>query len=738
MLGDYLIVARLGGGGMADVFLAHKMSHFGFVRRAVIKRVKRSRPGYKNLQRMLLDEARATAFFDHPNLVSIYDVGEDEQGVYVALEYVEGTDLRWVNSKLRARKEALPFELACYITAEVLRGLHHAHMARDGEGKSLEIVHRDVNPSNVLISHTGHVKLADFGVVHMRDRVQQQTEAGLVKGKYGYLAPEYIAGEQCSPVSDLYGAGIMLFELLSGRECFAGATTYEVMWKIVNRGVPYYRLEREGVPEDLARIVQKATSPVPERRYANSQEMANALETWLMRNSKHATAWVLSVFFQRHSLFSEREDLTPAPLASPHLENTDPTLDDTRARLGQEPSGDTAILEPGDDDIEISRNMELARNIEMTRELAKQAARVTAGETVSPHPSLPEPPPTEDVAPPIRLENELADAARSNEISGPDGLGSLTESSRPPLNPTPAKLIPPAKHGTPTPAKTSFPETADQLPTLPAISRTLTPPPTPDLVIEDPEDVAALRATIETSDAKPLSVAGLAPTADLPPDVPPSFGSAPWSGKLEEFSASDAIERLAESSASGMLEFRCGLIWKRLQLNRGAPIGITSNMGMELIGEHLVKGRLLSRRELDRALHNAERDGSTLTSKLLDLKLIEQDKLEEELGKNLSARISEVLEWRWGTFEFTPEPSEASPIKPKLDLKAVLKRASENRARDAAAAGEPEGRPEGQSESDQSRLKEAFQRARSIVESTGKGRVEQVGTSRTPPPSTKR
>ncbi|MCK6552133.1 protein kinase, partial [Myxococcota bacterium] len=323
VLGDYVVVARLGGGGMADVFLAHKMSRFGFVRRAVIKRVRRSRPGFKNLQRMLLDEAHATALFDHPNIVSLLDVGEDESGVYLALEYVDGTDLRWVNTKLRQRKEALPFELACYITIEVLRGLHHAHTIQGPDGRLLEIVHRDVNPANVLVSYSGHVKLADFGVVRMRDRVQNDTEAGLVKGKYAYLAPEYIAGESCTLLSDVYAAGIMLFELLSGRECFTGNTTYEVMWKIVNRGVPMYRLEREGVPEDLCRLVQRATNPVPERRFSSAQEMANALETWLMKNQRHATPWVLSVFFQRHQLFPSHEEkaaqnIVPAIARSVH------------------------------------------------------------------------------------------------------------------------------------------------------------------------------------------------------------------------------------------------------------------------------------------------------------------------------------------------------------------------------------------------------------------------------------
>ncbi|MEO1336424.1 MAG: serine/threonine-protein kinase, partial [Myxococcota bacterium] len=304
-VGDYQLVSRVGGGSMAELYIGRKVSQYGFVHRAVIKQVKRSRSDFRQLQGMLLDEARATACFDHPNLVKIYDVGEVENGLYLALEYVEGTDLRRVNQKLRSRKEALPFELACYIVSEVLRGVHHAHTAQGPDGQHLEIVHRDVNPSNVLVANSGHVKLADFGVVRMRERIQPKTEPGLLKGKYAYLAPEYIAGEACSVQTDVYAAGIMLFELLSGRECFTGSTAYEVMWKIVNKGVPMYRLQREGVPEDLQRLVARATSMVPERRYASAQDMANALEAWLMRSQKHATPWVLSVFFHRHDLFRQ-------------------------------------------------------------------------------------------------------------------------------------------------------------------------------------------------------------------------------------------------------------------------------------------------------------------------------------------------------------------------------------------------------------------------------------------------
>lgn len=796
VVGDYVIVSRLGGGGMADVFLAQKMSKFGYVRRAVIKRVKRSRPGYKNLQRMLLDEGRATACFDHPNLVSILDVGEDEQGAYIALEYIDGTDLRWVNAKLRTRKEALPFELACYICGEVLRGLHHAHNAKGPNGELLDIVHRDVNPANILISQTGHVKLADFGVVRMRDRVQQNTEAGLVKGKYGYLAPEYIAGEACNHLSDVYATGIMLFELLSGRECFSGTTTYEVMWKIVNRGVPLYRLEREGVPEDLGRIVQKATNPVPERRYSSGQDMANALETWLIRNQKHATPWVLSVFFQRHGLYPERSENTPLPLSG--LEEM---ADDQRALISEStpaPALPSFATRPPDEAWgAVHRNEELKKSLELSR----QMGGFEQEQTPSPDPNDP----ARMFEPTVRLQSELP-----TETTAPTPIAGTPVSiptpppipaARPPLSsqrtPMPGIPLPapdrasvrpdvpidlgprPARDTPPRMQAQSLPD-ASTLQTMPAISISdsgfssqATPVPqisasTPKKATSAPDALRAStppRINTPPTPLPPMSLplmpppmrapevmfeeaeeAPLAHDSELPPheqdtpvpNVAPNgpMGSVPWSGKLEELSAAEALDQLTRAGGSGSLEFRCGLIWKRVQLDSGAPIAITSNMGMELIGEHLVKARLISRRELDRALHAAERDGTPLTTKLLELDLIQKSSLEEELGKNLAARLSEVLEWRWGTFEFTPQPPEPAALRPKLDLRSVIEAAVEARARsleEEAAEGFADP-----TNSDQGKLKEAFKRARSIAQSTGKGRVDQLGNGPTPRPSTKR
>lgn len=757
IIGDYQVVARLGGGSMADLYLARKVTNFGFVRRAVIKQVKRSRADYKELQKMLLDEARATACFDHPNLVSLFDVGESDHGIYIALEYVEGTDLRRVNAKLRQRKEALPFELACFTAAEVLRGLHHAHTAVGADGRPLEIVHRDVNPSNVLIAQSGHVKLADFGVVRMRERIQQKTEPGMVKGKYAYLAPEYIAGETCSVQTDIYAAGIMLFELLSGRECFNGATAYEVMWKIVNKGVPMHRLEREGVPEDLARIVARATSMVPERRYATAQDMSNALEAWLMRSGRHATPWVLSVFFNRHGLFPKKleESHTPFPPRSVPAAQAKPTI---RPGAPPPPEARADSHVPGGTPVEF-----YVERQQIVEEMSRSSEARPVDPSLTPTPQfepMPMPMPASASSPPTESSPPRASLPSFKIPSGPTTPGlplrpspdfevpilapELTEA---PTDATPARAyaVPEPVVGPPLPLNLdeeplpSAPpmdlQSPDSMPTRPRIEDAITtrdalPPASMRGALTEGLDIDLSQpaATSPEPDGAARKVSKI--TQDLPelsdePKPAPVDPNAPLrAGKLEEVPATDVLARLCGDGESGIIEFRCGLIWKRVMLVKGTPTGITSNMGMELIGEHLVKARIISREALDKALTASERSGRPLTVMLLEHGALDRPTLEEELGKNLAARLNEALEWRWGTFDFTRQPMAAAEILPKLDLAALLERAKQSRAKyESSPSGEavPE---ESDEHSAQKKLKEALRVARSISRSSGKGRVD--------------
>ena len=758
-IGDYQIVGRLGGGSMADLYIANKVSSFGYVRRAVIKTVKRSRSDYKQLQALLLDEARATACFDHPNLIALFDVGESEHGLYLALEYVEGSDLRRVNAKLRQRKEALPFELACYVVSEVLRGVHHAHTATGPDGKPLEIIHRDVNPSNVLVAASGHVKLADFGVVRMRERIQPKTEPGLVKGKYAYLAPEYIAGEPCSVQTDIYAAGIMLFELLSGRECFSGNTAYEVMWKIVNKGVPMYRLIREGVPEDLQRIVQRATSMVPERRYHNAQDMANALEAWLMRSGRHATPWVLSVFFNRHSLFPDRTTETPPPAkmqrslpsqvakptmrpeaASEHKQIQEQMKTSSQARPvdgSLTPAPDVSFEFPGDFDVPIlSPDLaDATTDSSIPRPSDLQSSKRPSIQDHRAASQSDRPAPTVEMPAPV-LTQRPSNTPRSASRTPPPRLPPRSTSS-PNLDETPV----PKEEGASWSAANERTKrvTAEGLDTPAAIRRedfdapprADSRPDVSDLAVSPPPNTG--RGASSITDDSPRKLApGSADSGEHEPvlgakkkrakkraDVPAT--GILESGKLEDAPAATVLKRLVEERAEGIVEFRCGLIWKRVFIANGIPTGITSNMGMELIGEHLVKARKISRSALDRALAASERTGKSLTMMLLEQKSMDRETLEEELGKNLAARLQEVLEWRWGTFEYKSEPVTNTEILPKLDLDDLLRRAIEAQNAETSDPSDPADSGE---YNPQKKLKEALRVARSISKSTGKGRVE--------------
>lgn len=301
-LGGYALVARFPSSAAADVFLGYKVSSFGFMRRAVVKFVDARRPDYGLAQRGLVDEARAIASLDHPNVVSIYDHEVGAEGSHLAVEYVAGTDLRRVLGELGRRSERLPEALALFLTAEVLRGLVHVHEAADSEGARLGIIHRDVNPSNVLLGDDGRVKITDFGTVRMSGRAQPATLPGMVKGKVRYLAPEYISDQQCTHQVDVYGVGVMLYEMLSGRPSFAAGSNVDIMIDIVRTGLGYEALDRSGVSPDLSDLVRRATHRDPEHRFNDAARFLEAIEDYLDGAGLFSSPTRLAQHLSRHDL----------------------------------------------------------------------------------------------------------------------------------------------------------------------------------------------------------------------------------------------------------------------------------------------------------------------------------------------------------------------------------------------------------------------------------------------------
>lgn len=226
--GRYTLVERLATGGMAEVFKAKIVSAHGFEKLLVIKRILPHLAADKTFVAMFIDEAKLTAQLVHPKIVQVTDFGEVAGQYFIALEYVDGFDALALLRTSAQRQVRLPVPICLFIVQEVLDALDYAHNARDAEDKSMRLVHRDISPSNVFISRRGDVKLGDFGIAHAQER-ESKTQAGTLKGKYGYMSPEQVIGATLDGRSDLFAVGIVLAEMLMGRRLFTAPNDLDVL-----------------------------------------------------------------------------------------------------------------------------------------------------------------------------------------------------------------------------------------------------------------------------------------------------------------------------------------------------------------------------------------------------------------------------------------------------------------------------------------------------------------------------
>ncbi len=281
--GRYHLLDTIAVGGMAEVLLARSASLGGVSRTCVIKRIL---PQYsRDLQfvSMFIDEARITIALDHPNIVRLFDFGQHEGTYFMAMEYVDGTDLAaLMRAHLRAGR-ALPVEVAVFLAREVLAGLHHAHLLLDHDGRPLGIVHRDVSPQNVLISAAGEVKLTDFGIAAARNKLTQTT-SGTVLGKAAYMAPEQACGDKVDFRADLWSVGVVLYEALVGDRLFAAENPLATVQRVMGATVEAPSLRRPELPTALDDVVLRALHRKRDDRFGSAREMGDALTTFLAAN----------------------------------------------------------------------------------------------------------------------------------------------------------------------------------------------------------------------------------------------------------------------------------------------------------------------------------------------------------------------------------------------------------------------------------------------------------------------
>jgi serine/threonine protein kinase len=275
-LGRYCVLRPLAIGGMAEVYLACAAGVEGFEKRVVIKRVLPQFSVNADFVKMFLNEARLTSMLDHPNIVQVHDMGDHGGSYYLAMEYIRGQDVREILKRAQSTKTRMPLDCVASVAIRALAGLHYAHEAVDHEGNALNIIHRDVSLSNILVSYDGGVKLVDFGIAKAAAS-NVNTSTGTLKGKLAYMSPEQCRNESLDRRSDIFAMGIVLYEMATGSRLFAGASEYEIIQKIANTKIEPPNERCPELPDELCRIIMKALQHKREDRYSTALEVQNDL-----------------------------------------------------------------------------------------------------------------------------------------------------------------------------------------------------------------------------------------------------------------------------------------------------------------------------------------------------------------------------------------------------------------------------------------------------------------------------
>ncbi len=284
-IGRYRVIDRIAVGGMAEIYKATLTGDHGFEKLVAIKKILPHLAADRQFVEMFIDEARITAQLDHRHIVQVFELGTDADTPYIAMQFVEGLDVLALLRECARAQIRLPPELAAVIARDVLDALDYAHGARDSNGKALGIIHRDISPGNVLVSWRGDVKLTDFGIARAAER-RHKTEAGTLKGKYGYMSPEQVSGGDIDARSDLFSVGILLAEMVMARRLFTSTNDLDILLMVRDARLDRLHKYAAEFPPELRVIITKGLARRPQERWQDAAEFRDAIDDWLRRTSR--------------------------------------------------------------------------------------------------------------------------------------------------------------------------------------------------------------------------------------------------------------------------------------------------------------------------------------------------------------------------------------------------------------------------------------------------------------------
>lgn len=605
--GRYALLDKIGSGGMAEIYRAKAFGAAGFEKEFAIKLILPNLVDDVEFVDMFINEAKISVSLYHSNVVQVFDLGEINSQFYIAMEYVHGMDLLDVLARCAQLDMKIPLDLVLFITMEMLKGLDFAHRAKNAYGEDLNIIHRDVSPSNVLISYSGDVKIGDFGVA--KAAIQRNlTESGTLKGKVGYMSPEQVVGDQIDWRSDIFAAGIVFFEALSMSRLFIGNSDLDVMLKVRDADIDEGLAKAGPLPAQLESIVRGALAKHREERFQTAGDFYQALVDLCYQYRIKVNSSNLSNFMRR--LFAEEIEREKRDRRAQEEGRPKP------APVGRAPQalGIDIRVSPGEGDSsapedEIYRYRDAAGLVYGPMALLTLTTLLTARE---------------------RDEQERVSVDNGTWVE----LVALEE-----LAPIVGKRTPSARIRALQEAATALEEIS-----LAQESSHAT---------DDSVDQLGVMETIPVSPRSRQAIEALRDQY------------AAYQGTLPTVAIARLLVRLHRTRATGRLFVRNGDTEKSIYFENGEPILVDSNREDELLGEFLLTRQVISNAQLEEGLARLSEWGGRLGDALVAVGAIPAHNIFKHLSEQMQEKILEVFTWSdgtWGYYENQQPATHGYPL----------------------------------------------------------------------------
>ena len=649
--GRYLLLEKIGTGGMAEIFRAKTFGAAGFEKEFAIKLILPALIDDKEFVDMFINEAKIAVSLYHANIVQVFDLGQIDGHYYIAMEFVHGKDMLDVLARCAELQIHVPLHIVLFATMEMLKGLDFAHRAKDSFGEDLGIIHRDVSPSNVMISYAGDVKIGDFGVA--KAAIQRNlTESGTLKGKVGYMSPEQVMGERIDARSDVFAAGIVFFEALSMSRLFTGGSDLDVMLRVRDADIRESLKRAEPMPSDLRDIVKKSLAKHREERYQSAGEFYQALVDFCFRHNIKVTGSDLSNFMRR--VFSEEIEKEKARRrADPHAPMANVLV--RSSEVMQHSVTDT--LEEGNSHIsealaQISESANKSRPPKVyhyQQQSGQQRGPMTltsliafvkenppqAGDRISDNGADWVPP--EDLAELSDVLNILA--AQNSSVSGysdTDVISADHSASYNPLQASPAAVF--KAH-----SKKSK-----------ALSDQDLKPSHQDMSTQDTIDLSALGDLTSESPTEEGMSLSMRPGSQLSVEDVEALREefASYEGSFSDLTFAKMLSRLHRARSTGKLQLTRGERNKAIFFENGEIILVDSNVEDELLGNFLINRHIITPTQLSDGLARLNEWGGRLGDALVATGAIPAHEIFRLLAEQMSEKLLEIFTWQEGAYAF--------------------------------------------------------------------------------------